>query len=357
MAIGMSANPSRRISYTDIAKVVGYHRSTVGLALRNHPRIPTETREKILKVANEMGYRPDPSLNSLINYRRNKSTQRGFTTIALLTDDPVNSGWREQRHTIKDYYTGIYERADELGFHIDEFSVGLEREYEKRVNQVLKSRGIRAVIVCPLRVSRLPLNIDWHRYSVVSVGFSLRSPSLLRICSENRLGAFDAVFELYRLGYRKVGLAIGRHSDIRVNFAWSAGFLSACHQPELKDLEYAIYMPHEEVSLTKPELLEWIRSSGVDCILISQDDIYAYLLKNGVRIPEELGLACLDLPPGNEALSGIDQLSREVGRQAVDQVSGLYSNHLMGVQNNLMIHAVKGRWTEGKSVRQVSSTS
>lgn len=349
----MSEEPPQRISYSDIAKRVGYHRSTVGLALRNHPSIPEETREKIVKMANEMGYRPDPSLNSLITYRRKKSGHRGFTTIALLSDDPVDSGWRDERHTIRDYYSGIRQRAEELGFHVDEFSVGLKREYQKRVNQVLVSRGIRAVIVCPIRSYRLPLEIDWSRFSTVSIGFSLLAPNLPRVCSENRLGAFDAVFALYRLGYRKIGLAIGHFSDIRVNFGWSAGFLSACNHPDLNGLEYALYMPQEEVSLSSPELIEWIGESGVDSILISQDDIYDYLLENGFRIPDDLGLACLDLPPERKALAGVDQLSTEIGRQAVDQVSGLYSNHVMGVPDNLSIHAVRGRWVEGTSVKVV----
>jgi len=43
-----------------IAETCGYSRSSVSLALRGDPRLPEATREKILRVARELGYRPNP---------------------------------------------------------------------------------------------------------------------------------------------------------------------------------------------------------------------------------------------------------------------------------------------------------
>ena len=41
----------------------------MSLALRNHPRLPLETRERIRSLAEKMGYRPDPFLRALVAYR------------------------------------------------------------------------------------------------------------------------------------------------------------------------------------------------------------------------------------------------------------------------------------------------
>ena len=45
------------------------HVTTVSLALRNHPRLPQDTRERIQKMAERLGYRPDPFLQALVAYR------------------------------------------------------------------------------------------------------------------------------------------------------------------------------------------------------------------------------------------------------------------------------------------------
>lgn len=349
----LMSDASRRVSYSDIARRAGYHRSTVGLALRKHPGIPEETRARILKVAEEMGYRPDPALSSLSTYRRMKTPDRNYTTIALLSDEPVNAERKSLRHSIRDYYIGVRQRADELGFGVEEFCLGLEdRRFQARVDQILRARGIRTLIVCPLLNQKLPVEIEWRRYSAVCIGYSLRQPELLRVCSQNRTGASDAVVELYCLGYRRIGLVLGQSHDSRVNFSWSAGFYGACHSPDLQGLEFATYMPNSRGSLAVDELVEWIRESRVDAILVAQDDLYDYLVERGFRIPEELGFACLDLPPERKDLAGVDQLSIEVGRQAVDQVAALYNNNEVGLPRNRLIHLVKGQWVQGNSVRK-----
>lgn len=348
---------SRRVSYADIARRVGYHRSTVGLALRNHPGIPAETRAKILKVAREMEYRPDPALSSIARYRRKGSDHCSFNTIALISDDALDSEWRKIRHTIRDYTIGVRQRAEELGFKVDEFSVGLERQHQRRVDQIMQSRGIQAVIVSPLRNPILPVDLTWDRYSAVAIGYSLVSPDLMRITSQHRSGASDAVKHLYRMGYRRIGLILCQYHDERVNNGWSAGFLSACNHPEQKGLEYAVYMPAKEIDLANRELIEWIREAEVDAVVASQVNLCGYLLECGIRIPKDLGFACLDLPPEAVDLAGIDQLSIEVGSQAVDHVADLAARHQLGPPRNPMVMTVKGRWVSADSVRNCATES
>src|SRR5690554_6695584 len=50
----------------DIAKICGVSRGTVDRALNNKPRIKPETKERILKTAKELGYRPDLLARSLV---------------------------------------------------------------------------------------------------------------------------------------------------------------------------------------------------------------------------------------------------------------------------------------------------
>ena len=59
----------KRTTMADIARKAGVHVTTVSLALRNHPRLPASTRERIQALAKELGYVPDPFLRALVTYR------------------------------------------------------------------------------------------------------------------------------------------------------------------------------------------------------------------------------------------------------------------------------------------------
>ena len=63
----MSESPARPITMADIARKVGLGRSTVSMALRNHPEIAAATKDRVLKAASELGYQPNPLISLLMS--------------------------------------------------------------------------------------------------------------------------------------------------------------------------------------------------------------------------------------------------------------------------------------------------
>lgn len=53
------------VSIKDVAKKAGVSPSTVNLVLNNHPKIPEDTKKKVLKAVAELGYVPHYSARSL----------------------------------------------------------------------------------------------------------------------------------------------------------------------------------------------------------------------------------------------------------------------------------------------------
>lgn len=70
-----------RITINDIARVSGYSKTTVSFAFNDPRRISTEARDKILAIASELGYVPDPVARSL--------SKRKLGTIGLLLPQPI----------------------------------------------------------------------------------------------------------------------------------------------------------------------------------------------------------------------------------------------------------------------------
>ena len=47
---------------SDVAKAAGVSKNSVSLAFRNDPRIPVCTRERILRIAEKLGYQKNPTV-------------------------------------------------------------------------------------------------------------------------------------------------------------------------------------------------------------------------------------------------------------------------------------------------------
>jgi DNA-binding LacI/PurR family transcriptional regulator len=137
----------RRITQRELAAAAGVDVSTVSLALNHHPRIPLTTRRRILKLAVELGYRPDPALASLAAHRWQGRRDYGGVTLALAIDtrDRKELEWRL-------YAQGIRDRAAAIGYGINEFQL-TDYPSPRRFWAVVRQRGIRGVIFVQSRAS------------------------------------------------------------------------------------------------------------------------------------------------------------------------------------------------------------
>ena len=67
----MPANPARSITTHDVARHAGVSQATVSLVLGGNPRarVAAATRERVLKAADELGYRPNILARALVRGR------------------------------------------------------------------------------------------------------------------------------------------------------------------------------------------------------------------------------------------------------------------------------------------------
>jgi LacI family transcriptional regulator len=95
--------PAGESTVTEIAKAMGISASTVSRALRNLPGVREATRENILRVAREHGYRPGDRAGS-------SRTGRPVNVLALShgIGSPID----------RDYLAGISSSAVELGYNL-----------------------------------------------------------------------------------------------------------------------------------------------------------------------------------------------------------------------------------------------
>src|SRR5687768_9296979 len=97
----------------ELAALAGCSQTAVSLALRNHPRIPLSTRNRILAIAKKTGYTRDPLVSTLMTQLRSSRKARTVEKLAMLTwwDKP---GPQNPRGLA--LHEGMNERARHLGY-------------------------------------------------------------------------------------------------------------------------------------------------------------------------------------------------------------------------------------------------
>lgn len=86
----------------DVAGKAGVSRALVSIVFRNQPGASQETRERVLRVADEIGYRPD-SAARLLARGRSRTLGVMFTVHQTFQTDLIE---------------GIYPEAERLGYDV-----------------------------------------------------------------------------------------------------------------------------------------------------------------------------------------------------------------------------------------------
>lgn len=122
----------KRVSIKDIAEIVGVSHPTVSRALRGQGRMSDDTRERILSVAQEVGYTPSLMARGLV-------MQRSFCVGLLLPifSDPFHSMVAQ----------GIEAAASQHNYSVFLASTDINPEHELQVARSFISRQVDGIIV------------------------------------------------------------------------------------------------------------------------------------------------------------------------------------------------------------------
>src|SRR5882724_5366343 len=132
-----------------LAALAGVSRTTVSLALQNHPRLPETTRKRIQRLAAEHGYRQDPVVATLMNRLRTARATRAAERLTFVSTWQIHAGWQQRYVNEACFLQGVKERAFELGYDVDHVCCDEAGLSPKRLSRILYTRGIRALVIAP----------------------------------------------------------------------------------------------------------------------------------------------------------------------------------------------------------------
>ena len=339
----------------DIANAAGVGKATVSLALRDDPRLREETRHRIQKVAENLGYRANAVVAQLMAQLRASKTPKFQATLGLINASR-HKDTLARIHTFKDWERGCRRRAEQIGYGFDDFWLYDPDMTPERLSTILESRNIRGLVVAAVfRHGTLPFEFAelWSRLACVVVGIQIIQPRLHFASNDQFSTAYQTVHHLANLGYSSPALIIDPRLDTILDYRFSSGFGAAVdHLPSLRKIPVLEYSDK-----ARKEFNSWFLKNKPDAIITLNDEIRDWLGALKVDVPGEVGLAHLDLNPDVPDWAGMKQNNDLVGMAAVDMLVGQLHRNEFGPPDFAKCMLVESTWVDGATLRSAEVSS
>lgn len=212
----------RRATLRDVADLAGVHTSTASRAINEHTRslVDSQTVERVLQAAEELGYRP----NSLA---RGLKTNRTFT-VGMLLPDLTNP-------LFPPIVRGIDDSLGHADYTVILANTDNDDDKERAVLHALLSRGVDGLILATAQrtASAAVREIVAGGLPTVLVNRTMDDIDVSSITGDDRQGARLAVEHLAGLGHRRIAHVAGPQ-HFSTGMARYRGFLEAMEQAGLE---------------------------------------------------------------------------------------------------------------------------
>lgn len=331
----------------DVAKQTGVHRTTVSLALRDHPRIPRATRERVKAAAARLGYQINPLVAALMQSRRLGRAVK-HVTIAYVTNYASRYGWKPLHHDRPDFFPGAVSRARELGYNLEDFWLAEPGMTPGRFCDILTTRGINGLIIGRLPPGQNSLALDLSRFSCVALGMTLQSPVLHHVTENHYETVAHAMQRCLDRGYRRVGFVFSEANDSpRVGDRWLGAFLRQQLAFPAKDR----LAPCPEIPAGEQVFARWFRRNRPDALIATHArPVLGWLKRMKVSVPRDVGIIDLEDHPQLDC-AGVYYDPAKIGGLAVEMLVGLLHRNETGVPDtNQHEVLLTGEWREGRTL-------
>jgi LacI family transcriptional regulator len=308
----MATRHQRRPTIKEVAKRARVSVGTVSHVLSGTVSVSDELRNRVQQAVEELDYHPDHVARSL-KVRHTKMLGMVISDISnpffpQMVRGAEDAAWRQHNLLIT--------------FNTDD-----QISREKEIFKTLRSRRVDGVLL----VAAVTEGPQEHIQALVDSGIPvvLVDRKVLdfeadMVIVDNRAGARDAVRELVRQGYRRIGL-LGGLKKLLISKERRAGYLDALKEGGLahdRSLEaygiFRIESGYEQAA----SLLD--RPDRPDAIFAANGQMGEGLVRamreRGLRCAEDIGVACFDeLPyPESERAACVVQPAYQIGCRGVD---------------------------------------
>lgn len=304
----------------DVAKLAGVSITTVSMVLNktNH-KISEETRKRVIKAAEDIGYRPNNIARSLVT-KKSKS-------IVLIIPDLINP-----------FFSFLSDRitmwAEKLGYFLYIHNSRNQKLDEKSFTSLIESNYIQSAIIVDRRIKTFDEEIIKKNNIVFLDEFDYHKKDINIVTGNNEEGGYIATQFLIDNGFRNIGLNIGpsktANSTRRLSGAIKC-MLDTGITYDVKNIFHGNYTYEGGY-----EAGQYFADRKVDAIFSFSDmstyGILEYFKKVGIRVPEDISIISYDNlfinDIVNPKITSVDQNIDEIAKLSIQMIDDLLNDKL-----------------------------
>jgi LacI family transcriptional regulator len=310
-----------RATITDVAKASGVHVSTVSRTFSAPHLVNEETRQHVLGIADELGYRPNRAARALITGKTHN--------IGLIVADIANPFFppmikaAESQARMRDYNIFVAETNEDAAVEED-----LIRALSKQVD---------GVQLCSPRLSNSLIEKLSKDVPLVLVNRSV--PGLPSVLMDVAAGARAAVAHLAELGHRDIALLGGPRGS------WTSREIrkAATSAARAAGIELTVLSPNQPTVEGGHAVAKQVIDERVSAVLAYNDLMAIGLMEGldeqGVQVPADISVVGVDdiemAQRVRPKLTTVANPTAAAGRTAVDMLLALGSDRRATAQVTL----------------------
>ncbi|HAJ94866.1 MAG TPA: LacI family transcriptional regulator [Actinobacteria bacterium] len=271
----------------EIAEKADVSHMTVSRVFNNPDLVNKKTREKIIKIADGLGYRPSQIARSMRTKRTNY--------IGLILPDIINPFFPE-------IVRGVDDCARKNKYNVILVNTDNDYEVETASLNMFVSRSIDGLIFSGIaggKKDRVFVNeIIEKKIPVVLIDRYIPDLGSSYVITNNFKAAYDATNYLIGLDHKSIGV-VSSPQKIKIFKDRLKGYKQALEENEIKYREELIVEGEESIEsgfLTTQRLLE--NTNHITAIFAMCDFMafgaYRYCKQNNIRIPEDISIISID---------------------------------------------------------------
>lgn len=301
------------VTLKDVAEAAQVSISTASRALGGGGLASERTQQRLMRIARELGYRPNPIARGL------KTGQSRL--IGLLIHNLTNASFQVMAEVIQ-------ARLKTLGYQMLLCIAGDDPQQESDTLTTLADHRVDGLIVVPTGKNGAHLKALAKDIPIVCLVRRDDGTDLETVLADDAEGAYAGTRYLIGLGHRRIGFIVGR-PDTTSGRERLSGYVRALREASIPMDDTLIHAGHFEPETGAASCRKlFALSTPPSAIFVANHEAtlgaLQVIAERGLSIPDDLSLLCYEDMPWfawhRPAISIIDNGARDLANLAVDRL-------------------------------------
>lgn len=280
-----------KITIKDVARIANVAPGTVTRALNNYDDINPETKKKILKVVDELGYVPN---NSARNLSAKKNINLAILVFGIIQDDELSD-------FSNNIMRGAYSYLDDLNIPVAVYFLGKKEQDEKKLKDIFSKYSLDGAIIMGLRTDDYYVSyLSEIGKPCVTVDIEIKGENIGSVVTDDKSAFKDLCSLVINHGHKKMILIYGRVNSAVTQKRYE-GFKEAIKEHGLDENDQTIIYADFKGKIAYDESKKHIEEYGLSngTVFVCMSDLTAYgvyqaIVEMGYKVKDDFSVVGYD---------------------------------------------------------------